>query len=100
MQMSRTSKTGLAGLALAILAGVTLSPAPAQACSARFSCSPGVSPICSFRIFYGNGTGRTLTVPAGGAQTIYGLQRGATFCTSNRMMPSTDCNARAVRMQC
>lgn len=100
MQTRHVGKFGLAGLALAVLAGTGLTSTPAAACSARFNCSPGVSPVCSFRVFYGNGNGRTLTVPAGGSQTIYGLQRGATYCTSNRMMPSTDCNARAVNMQC
>jgi len=91
-----------AATAAAVLAISTFvsTPAVAQACSARFTCDPGVSPVCWFRLFYRNGNTSVFTVPAGGERRIYGLRPGESYCSSNRGTPSTACATQRIRMSC
>jgi hypothetical protein len=72
---------------------------PAAACTARFTCSPGFSPVCWFRIFYSGGT-KVFTVPAGGGVRQYGLRPGDMWCSSNQGTPGFGCARRPIRMNC
>jgi hypothetical protein len=68
---------------IAALAGTIMASQPANAtCSARFTCNPGTSPTCYFAILDGKKAGTLLTVSAGQAKTVYGLDKAATFCSS------------------
>lgn len=91
-----------AAVAMAMAGGVMMMDtrvAEAQ-CVARFTCSPGVSPTCWFRLFYRNGTTNVFTVRAGGERRIFGLRPGDAYCSSNRGVPGFNCAARRVRMSC
>lgn len=72
----------------------------AEACTARFTCSPGVSPTCWFRMFYRSGQTAVITVPAGGERRIFGLSPGDRYCSSNRGVPGTGCGTTRIRMAC
>jgi hypothetical protein len=78
-----------------------IAPGSASAeCNARFTCDPGVSPRCWFSVFDARST-KTIIVPAGQSQLIYGVQRGDTFCTSNQGVPNPyNCGRRTVNMSC
>jgi hypothetical protein len=92
----------LATTAAAVLAfGTLITTTPAQAqCTARFTCDPGVSPVCWFRLFYRNGNSSVFTVPAGGQRRIFGLSPGERYCSSNRGTPGFQCNSQRIRMAC
>jgi len=92
---------------LATVASVTIAvgtivstPVQAQACTARFTCDPGVSPVCWFRLFYRNGNSSVFTVAAGGQRRIFGLSPGERYCSSNAGTPGFQCAARQIRMAC
>lgn len=90
-------------LAVAAIAGGVLivdSRVAEAQCVARFTCSPGVSPTCWFRLFYRNGTSNVFSVRAGGERRIFGLRPGDAYCSSNRGIPGFNCAARRVRMAC
>ena len=89
-------------LSMIALSGTLAFAAPASSqsgCRARFSCSPGYSPYCWFRIFWPGGS-RVVTVPAGGSVAQYGLRPGATYCYSNRGVPGYGCARQYVKMSC
>lgn len=98
--MFRTSLFAATAAAVLAISTFVSTPAVAQACSARFTCDPGVSPVCWFRLFYRNGNTSVFTVPAGGERRIYGLQPGESYCSSNRGTPSTACATQRIRMSC
>ncbi len=90
-------------LAIAAIAGGVLMgdlrSAEAQ-CVARFTCSPGESPTCWFRLFHGSGTTNVFSVRAGSQRRIFGLRPGDAYCSSNRGVPSVNCGVRRIRMTC
>lgn len=98
--MFRTSLFAATAAAVLAISTFVSTPAVAQACSARFTCDPGVSPVCWFRLFYRNGNTSVFTVPAGGERRIYGLRPGESYCSSNRGTPSTGCDPQRIRMSC
>ena len=98
--MVRTSLFATAVAAVLAISSLSSTPALAQACSARFTCDPGVSPVCWFRLFYRTGNTSVFTVPAGGERRIYGLRPGESYCSSNRGTPSTACASQRIRMSC
>lgn len=69
-------------------------------CTARFTCSPGVSPTCWFRLFFRSGNTSVITVPAGGERRIFGLSPGDSYCSSNRGVPGIGCPTTRIRMAC
>lgn len=91
----KTAMASMLAVGALVSAGST-----AEACQARFTCSPGVSPTCWFRLFYRNGETTVITVPAGGERRLYGLSPGDAYCSSNQGTPSTGCRATRVRMSC
>lgn len=96
----RTCLFATAMAALFAFDALTSTPAYAQTCTARFTCSPGVSPVCWFRLFYRNGNSSVFTVRAGGERRIFGLRPGETYCSSNRGSPGIGCAAQRIRMSC
>ncbi len=98
--MFRTSLFAATAATVLAISAFVSTPAVAQTCSARFTCDPGVSPVCWFRLFYSNGNTSVFTVPAGGERRIYGLRPGESYCSSNRGTPSTACDSQRIRMSC
>lgn len=93
--ISRMAATAMLGVGV-MIAGSSV----AEACTARFTCNPGVSPTCWFRLFYRNGQTSVVTVPAGGQRRIFGLTPGDGYCSSNRGVPSIGCTTTRIRMAC
>lgn len=71
------------------------------ACSARFTCGIGENSRCYFAVADNNNR-RFFTVGAGEAKRIYGLHRGAVYCSSGRPLNMGRCvgSLKIVKLSC
>jgi hypothetical protein len=89
-----------AGSVMFAIGAAAAAPAWA-ACSARFTCGISESSRCYFAVADGQNK-KFFTVGAGDAKRIYGLHRGAVYCSSSHPLNMGRCvnSLKLVRMSC